>query len=59
MSRTKVHDITPEQFALYLKKLNDEVINFDKHRTEQRRNGPVIPSKTMKRSMQRRGMKML
>lgn len=51
-------DMTPEQFALYLKKLKDRVINFDKYRTDQRRNGPVIQNKTIKRSMQRRGLRM-
>lgn len=58
MKRLTVHDMTPEQFALYLKKAKDKVINFDKYRTDQRRNGPVIQNKTLKRSMQRRGMRL-
>lgn len=57
MSRLIINDMTPEQFALYLKKSKDRVINFDKYRTEQRRNGPIIGSKTLKRSMKRRGFK--
>lgn len=57
MSRLIINDMTPEQFALYLKKTKDRVINFDKYRTEQRRNGPIIGSKTLKRSMKRRGFK--
>jgi len=54
MKRLTVHDMTPEQFALYLKKLNDEVINFDKYRTEQRRNTGVTYTPTLKAAMQRR-----
>lgn len=57
MSRLTINDMTPEQFALYLKKIKDKVINFDKYRTEQRRNGPIIGGKTLKRSMKRRGFK--
>ena len=53
-----ISKMTPEEFDLYLKKNKDKLFNFDKYRTEQRRNAPVMQTKTVKRSMQRRGLRL-
>ena len=51
-------EMTPYEFSLYIKNLKDRVLYFDKYRTEQRRNAPVMQTKTVKRSMQRRGLRL-
>jgi hypothetical protein len=49
-----VNNMTVEEFDLYLKKNRDKLFNFNKYRTEQRRNTGVIYTPTLKTAMQRR-----
>jgi len=52
-----VNKMTVKEFDLYLKKNKDKLFNFDKYRTEQRRNTGVIYTPTLKTAMQRRKSK--